>query len=176
MDSDADGLPDTWEIEFFGNLTFNATDDPDGDGETNVKEFEGQSDPTDGNDPEKDSTEDGTLLFLIKQNIYIVITVVIVYVLVMVLIFAVFTYKNRRKGRSSSLFEPTGEGHTDHGEIEVGLIVADMVNDLKQNGACKGERMSTEVLIREFRNRYERGEIDKDTLSVIEDRLHGLDV
>ncbi len=69
-DTDADGLPDAWEIEHFGNLTSNGpTDDPDadkldnaaalelgtvptkkdtdGDGFSDYAEFRGRSDPLD---------------------------------------------------------------------------------------------------------------------------------
>ena len=38
-DKDKDGLPDDWEIFFFGNLEQGATDDPDEDGLTNLQEY-----------------------------------------------------------------------------------------------------------------------------------------
>jgi fibronectin type 3 domain-containing protein len=38
-DSDADGLPDSWEIQFFGNLQQHGHGDFDGDGLTNQQEF-----------------------------------------------------------------------------------------------------------------------------------------
>jgi uncharacterized repeat protein (TIGR02543 family) len=38
LDSDADGLPDNWETAWFGNLSANPTDDPDGDGQGNARE------------------------------------------------------------------------------------------------------------------------------------------
>lgn len=46
-DSDQDGLPDPWEIHYFGDLSQNAGDDPDLDGFTNIEEYNGGSDPTD---------------------------------------------------------------------------------------------------------------------------------
>lgn len=46
-DSDADGLPDEWEDEHFGNLDQLGSDDPDGDGFTNAEEYEAGSDPND---------------------------------------------------------------------------------------------------------------------------------
>jgi hypothetical protein len=46
-DADADGLPDHWEQKYFGNLGAKATDDPDGDGFTNLMEFAWGTDPTD---------------------------------------------------------------------------------------------------------------------------------
>ncbi len=45
-DTDSDGLPDDWEIQFFGNLDQGANDDPDGDGIINIDEFTGGTDPT----------------------------------------------------------------------------------------------------------------------------------
>ncbi|MFO8027694.1 MAG: hypothetical protein R6U56_08530 [Opitutales bacterium] len=47
-DDDGDGLPNWWESEFFGSNTAadpNA-DEPDGDGLTNLEEYELGSDPT----------------------------------------------------------------------------------------------------------------------------------
>ena len=38
-DTDADGLPDSWEITHFGNLNQNANGDPDADGLTNLQEY-----------------------------------------------------------------------------------------------------------------------------------------
>jgi hypothetical protein len=45
-DSDADGLSDSWEIQYFGDLSQTAADDPDGDGRTNLQEYQGGTDPT----------------------------------------------------------------------------------------------------------------------------------
>lgn len=46
VDSDDDGLPDAWELQYFGNLTQGPTDDPDGDGATNAEEWQEGTDPT----------------------------------------------------------------------------------------------------------------------------------
>jgi hypothetical protein len=46
LDSDRDGLPDTWEIEKFGNLTSQRSEgDPDRDGVSNLDEFLDGTDP-----------------------------------------------------------------------------------------------------------------------------------
>jgi hypothetical protein len=46
IDSDGDGLPDSWEIAHFGNLSQTATGDFDGDGISNLDEFLDGTDPT----------------------------------------------------------------------------------------------------------------------------------
>ncbi len=47
-DSDNDGLPDAWEIQYFGSITAqNGSGDPDLDGKTNFQEYQNGTDPTD---------------------------------------------------------------------------------------------------------------------------------
>ena len=46
VDSDADGLPDWWEIVFFNSLNQGPDDDPDGDGLINLYEYQLTLDPT----------------------------------------------------------------------------------------------------------------------------------
>ncbi|HEX8000312.1 MAG TPA: DNRLRE domain-containing protein [Pyrinomonadaceae bacterium] len=45
-DSDGDGLPDNWELQYFGNLSQNAGGDPDGDGLSNLQEYQQGRNPT----------------------------------------------------------------------------------------------------------------------------------
>ncbi|GEM_PF-661174 len=47
LDADGDSLPDGWEQYHFGSLDPWRTDDPDGDGFTNLQEFQDHSDPRD---------------------------------------------------------------------------------------------------------------------------------
>src|SRR6185295_18790145 len=47
-DSDADGLPDAWELQYFGNLLQGPSGDPDGDGVTNLQEYLQGRNPTKG--------------------------------------------------------------------------------------------------------------------------------
>ena len=49
-DADNDGMLDSWEIEYFGNLVQTASGDYDGDGVTNLAEYTAGTDPTDGVD------------------------------------------------------------------------------------------------------------------------------
>jgi hypothetical protein len=45
-DSDSDGLVDTWELQYFGNLSQTGTGDPDGDGLDNLAEEDAGTNPT----------------------------------------------------------------------------------------------------------------------------------
>ena len=46
-DGDGDGLPDQWEQQYFSDLVQGATDDPDGDGDDNLAEYNAGTDPSD---------------------------------------------------------------------------------------------------------------------------------
>jgi len=45
LDTDTDGLPDAWEIRFFGHLNHNGASDPDNDGVSNLKEYKQKRNP-----------------------------------------------------------------------------------------------------------------------------------
>ena len=45
IDSDGNGLPDAWEQQHFGHLGVDPNDDPDGDGATNLREYQRDTDP-----------------------------------------------------------------------------------------------------------------------------------
>ncbi|MFA5343323.1 MAG: hypothetical protein WC381_05105, partial [Kiritimatiellia bacterium] len=45
VDQDGDGMPDGWELEYFGNLDYGPNDDPDHDGLTNLQEYQYRTDP-----------------------------------------------------------------------------------------------------------------------------------
>jgi len=57
-DSDDDGLPDTWEMEHFGDLDQSGTDDADNDGLSNTKEYQIGTNPTKA-DTDGDGVSDG---------------------------------------------------------------------------------------------------------------------
>jgi hypothetical protein len=57
-DADGDGLPDCWEMDWFGSLSPGPIEDPDGDAATNETEFLSGSDPCCA-DTDGDSIPDG---------------------------------------------------------------------------------------------------------------------
>jgi uncharacterized protein YkwD len=58
MDTDHDGLPDEWELEYFGDLQQAPGDDPDGDGLENLAEHQRGTSPAD-DDTDNDGMPDG---------------------------------------------------------------------------------------------------------------------
>ncbi len=61
LDADGNGLPDAWEQAHFGATGQNATEDADGDGQTNRQEFDTGSDPKQANSPlTVQATQDST--------------------------------------------------------------------------------------------------------------------
>lgn len=56
--SDADGLPNSWELQYFGNLNQGPNDDPDNDQLTNLQEYNLGLDPTNP-DIDSDGLKDG---------------------------------------------------------------------------------------------------------------------
>jgi hypothetical protein len=64
VDTDADGLPDTWMMQYFGHATAQASDsstagdDPDGDGLTNLQEYNAGTNPKNP-DTDADGLSDG---------------------------------------------------------------------------------------------------------------------
>ncbi len=57
-DSDSDGMLDTWEINYFGNLLHDGTADGDNDGLSDLEEYQNNTNPTEG-DTENDGMPDG---------------------------------------------------------------------------------------------------------------------
>lgn len=48
VDADADGMEDSWEVAHLNGVAGAPSDDSDGDGASNVQEFEANTDPADG--------------------------------------------------------------------------------------------------------------------------------
>jgi len=49
VDNDSDGLDDRWEMQYFGSLSQGPSNDPDGDGYSNMREQIMGTDPTTNN-------------------------------------------------------------------------------------------------------------------------------
>ncbi len=79
LDTDGDGLPDVWEIKYFGNPTIaNPNDDSDGDGYTNLEEFKAGTNPMDPNDqPTYHKLKYSSLIFLILGALMLIAGVVL---------------------------------------------------------------------------------------------------
>jgi len=58
MDADGNGLPDWWELQYFGATKQSASADPDSDGLTNLQEYQKGTNPTKA-DTESDGMPDG---------------------------------------------------------------------------------------------------------------------
>lgn len=57
-DSDQNGLPDAWELQYFGTIGIDPDGDPDGDGASNASEFAGGTNPTAVTDANGDGMPD----------------------------------------------------------------------------------------------------------------------
>jgi len=57
-DTDHDGLPDSWELQYFGTLDYGPNDDPDNDGLTNLEEYNLSTNPA-NQDTDGDGLPDG---------------------------------------------------------------------------------------------------------------------
>jgi hypothetical protein len=70
IDSDGDGLPDSWELAHFGNLNQTATGDFDGDGVSNLQEYLDGTDPANANSARFRLTalQDGGLLEIVPAQ------------------------------------------------------------------------------------------------------------
>lgn len=102
MDMDNDGLDDIWEIQFFEDLDETASGDADGDGCSNLNEFNNGTDPTDAN--ECIPSEDGEAAFLgLALYLWIIIIVIIVVVIVVIAVAV------RHRSKTREMPPPPGE-------------------------------------------------------------------
>jgi hypothetical protein len=98
-DKDNDNLPDNWEIDWFDDIDkYDGNDDPDGDGRTNLQEYNDGTDPTtpdagpDGKKPGK-KLEDDTGMMIV-----LIIAPIIVSVLILLIILHLFLKKKKGGG------------------------------------------------------------------------------
>jgi len=109
-DSDNDGLPDTWETGYFGDLTQNGSGDPDADELTNAQEFVRQTNPTladTDSDGLSDKVESGSGTFVSAAD----------------------------PGTSPILADTDGDGFNDGGEVAGTSAFGTVSNPLKKNYA-----------------------------------------
>jgi len=67
LDSDSDGLPDLWELQWFGDLSLAADADPDGDGLSNYNEYITGTNPNSNADANANGIPDDWELFWSDQ-------------------------------------------------------------------------------------------------------------
>ena len=68
VDTDGDNLPDWWEQDTFGSLSYTASQDNDNDGDNNRDEYLAQTDPTDPNSKLKDADYSKISDFSMTEN------------------------------------------------------------------------------------------------------------
>ncbi len=96
VDSDGDGLDDSWEQDHFGDLDETANGDPDGDGFTNLQEFENGTDPTVSNLADVPAEFPWWIL--------------LVLLIVIMVIFILFLLMKRRRSEEEEFLEDEQEG------------------------------------------------------------------
>jgi hypothetical protein len=118
-DSDNDGLPDSWEEEYFGNLDQDADDDPDNDGFDNLEEWNNGTDPT-VSDKEEPPSEFPWWLILVAV------------VIILFLILLLLMLKRRRSDEEppqEETEEIEGETEEEYEDEEVGDEEADEMDE-----------------------------------------------
>jgi parallel beta-helix repeat protein len=107
-DLDGDGLPDTWEQTYFGNLSQGPDGDYDGDGHTNLEEYQARTDPTEA---EKER-EDGGPFFV--QYWWALLLLLITAVIVVVLILIIGKKKKATKVETAPTIPLVGPQTAEH--------------------------------------------------------------
>jgi fibronectin type 3 domain-containing protein len=81
VDSDEDGLPDSWEMIKFDGLSQSGEDDFDGDNYSNLREYQEGTDPTsDISFPKEEEGEGGSIWLWVVIIVVILIMAVVLYV------------------------------------------------------------------------------------------------
>lgn len=132
-DFDGDGLRDKWEWENFGDLDETAAGDPDGDGASNLKEYEASTDPNDSTSfPEKtggDKEESNMTTLLI------IIAVIVVIVIMIPLFMNIMKAKKAREQDEAAIAEMEEKIAK---AKKLGLPTRDMERMLKEAKEGKG--------------------------------------
>jgi hypothetical protein len=108
IDKDSDNIPDDWERLYFDSITkHDKNSDPDGDGYSNLEEFNAETDPTDIDDPDKQPTEEEMDLGLIGA----VVAVIVIVIIVLLVLFMMMKRKKKPEEKEEFTIErPTTPG------------------------------------------------------------------
>lgn len=106
-DTDHDGLPDSWEMNYFHNLTYGPNDDPDKDDLTNLQEYQQGKDPTKADtvindDDTDDDTDDDVSDDDTSSNLGLVIGIIIGAVILVLIIGMVVAFLLLRKKKAEA--------------------------------------------------------------------------
>jgi outer membrane protein assembly factor BamB len=160
LDTDGDTLPDSWELQFQldPNDPSDASEDPDGDGYTNLDEFLGSdrviggndsTNPKDSNDfPIKDQTDKGKGTDNTDNNMMIfglVIGIIIVIIVVLLVLF--LRIKNRTKYADEEGYIPEPEHESFEPEESVENEVVEEVDSVEEESIGSEELVEEEEFL-----------------------------
>jgi hypothetical protein len=120
-DTDGDSLPDDWEMQYFRTLLYGPTDDPDGDGISNILEKD------EGTNPNVPDKKEGSLLWL-----WIIIGIII-FIAIIFLAFKFLAKPKSGGGITSSYIDPRMKAY-----IQDSLAKGFTKNQIKQALLSKG--------------------------------------
>jgi uncharacterized repeat protein (TIGR01451 family) len=170
IDSDGDGLPDSWEVTYGldPNEPGDALLDLDGDTLTNLQEYDLGTDPTDS-DTDDDSYPDNSDPFPLDPNkpgiddkesaptidINLIMMIIVGVIILTVLLLAMFVLKNKNK-RSK---KPFGSNE----------YIQQVRDDIVEGKTTQDSEISDDELWTDLRNKYQNGQISEETYMLLEE-------
>jgi PKD repeat protein len=170
IDSDHDGLPDSWEVSYGlnPNEPGDALLDLDGDSLTNLQEYDLGTDPTDS-DTDDDSYPDNSDPYPLDpskpgvdkrednpaSNINLLITIVVGIISLIIIILAMLVLKNKNK-RIKKPFD------TDE-------YIQQVRDDIIEGNISQDPEISDNELWTDLRNKYQNGQISEETYMLLEE-------
>ncbi len=120
VDSDKDGLPDDWELKYFGNLTYDKDYDYDKDGYTNLEEYQAGTDPTRATDrpldDKKDEEKEDQTNIMDPNTLFYLLGIIILIVIIIILLLFIFITRKRDKDEFRDERYRSGQDHDAYGD------------------------------------------------------------